>query len=142
MNYGPIEMVVLQGTSYCNLNCSYCYLSEESRRRSKTMSPDTIRAAFRSIFESSLVGDRLRVSWHSGEPFVLKPDYYREAIDIILDECARSGKHAPLVDFDYQTNGTLINEAWIRFLKDHEDKVTLGISCAGPAFLHDRHRRN
>lgn len=142
MNYGPIEMVVLQGTSFCNLNCSYCYLSEESRRRSQSMSAETIRAAFQSIFASSLVGERLRVSWHSGEPFVLKPDYYRKAIEIILDECARSGKNQTLVDFDFQTNGTLISDAWIRFLKDFEDQVTLGISCDGPAFLHDRHRKN
>jgi len=24
---GPIELVVLQGTPFCDLNCSYCYLS-------------------------------------------------------------------------------------------------------------------
>jgi uncharacterized protein len=142
MNYGPIEMVVLQGTSYCNLNCSYCYLSEQSRRRSNRMTPETIRQTFGKIFSSSFLGDRLRVSWHSGEPLVLKPDYYRQAIDIIFDELEKSPHPHTVVDFDFQTNGTLINDAWIAFFKDYENSATLGVSCDGPASLHDRHRRN
>mmetsp|Transcript_31475 Transcript_31475/g.40405 ORF Transcript_31475/g.40405 Transcript_31475/m.40405 type:complete len:400 (-) Transcript_31475:284-1483(-) len=142
MQYGPIEMVVLQGTSYCNLNCSYCYLSEASRRRTNRMSIETIRETFRNLFASDMIGSRLRVSWHSGEPFVLKPAYYREAIETIRDELARSKHINTIVDFDFQTNGTLINSDWISFFQDYAGSVTLGISCDGPASLHDRHRKN
>lgn len=140
--FGPIEMVVLQGTSYCNLNCSYCYLSEESRRHSGTMTLATIQRAFEEITSSPFTGSRLRVSWHSGEPLVLKPDYYRAAIETVLN--VRDGSPRPdlVIDFDFQTNATLINAAWIEFFKEYEGLVTLGVSCDGPAELHDRHRKN
>ena len=142
MTYGPIEMVVLQGTSYCNLNCNYCYLSEASRRNSQSMSIETIEAAFRAIFDSPFLGRKLRVSWHSGEPFVMKPAYYREAIETIDNLRRNSSREDLHVDFDFQTNGTLVNDAWISFFKEYDGRATLGISCDGPAALHDRHRKN
>ncbi|KJS38586.1 MAG: hypothetical protein VR74_05300 [Hyphomonas sp. BRH_c22] len=142
MTYGPIEMVVLQGTSYCNLNCNYCYLSEASRRDARSMSIDTIEAAFRAILKSQFLGHKLRVSWHSGEPFVMKSAYYRQAITAIDALVRNSSREDLQVDFDFQTNGTLVNDAWVSFFKEYEGRATLGISCDGPAALHDRHRKN
>ena len=65
---GPVEMVVLQGTPFCNLNCSYCYLSEASRRNKATMDMPTIRTVFDKLLSSRYVDAALNVSWHSGEP--------------------------------------------------------------------------
>lgn len=31
--FGPIGLVVVQSTSLCNLDCSYCYLPERQRRQ-------------------------------------------------------------------------------------------------------------
>jgi uncharacterized protein len=135
-------MVVLQGTAFCNLNCSYCYLSEESRRNKATMATSTIRAIFDRIFESRFVGRALRVSWHSGEPLVLKPAYYREAVDTILEAATAGSTPDVDVTFDIQTNGTLVNRDWCDLLKAYEGRFALGISCDGPASLHDKYRRN
>lgn len=138
----PVEMVVLQGTSFCNLNCSYCYLSEASRKNTAKMEIATLRTLFERILYSGHLGESLRVSWHSGEPFVLKPAYYREAIGTIL--AIRDAALGPNFDiqFDFQTNGTLIDQRWCDFLKEFEDIVSIGISCDGPAYLHDAHRRS
>ena len=138
---GPVEMVVLQGTPFCNLNCSYCYLSEASRRNKATMDMPTIRTVFDKLFWSRYVDAALNVSWHSGEPLVLKPAYYRDAMNVILEiaEQTRSGDFD--VRFDIQSNGTLINDEWCRLFTDFGDRFAIGISCDGPAFLHDRQRR-
>ena len=32
LSFDVIDLVVLQGTPFCNLNCSSCYLTEASRR--------------------------------------------------------------------------------------------------------------
>lgn len=106
------------------------------------MTPETIRTTFRNIFNSPFLGDKLRVSWHSGEPLVLKPSYYRDAIRIILEECQSSPRSDLIVDFDFQTNATLINNEWIAFFREFDGVVTLGISCDGPSSLHDLYRRN
>jgi uncharacterized protein len=39
-----------------------------------------------------------------------------------------------------QTNGTLLDDAWVDLLARHD--VRLGVSCDGPAEVHDRQRVN
>ncbi len=140
--FGPIEMVVLQGTSFCNLNCSYCYLSEASRRNKATMPLSRILALFERIFSSRFLGKGLRVTWHAGEPLVLPTDYYRAAMDGIL--AIRDRLLGPDFDvqFDLQTNGTLVDQDWCDLFIEYAAVFTLGVSCDGPSLLHDRHRRN
>ena len=43
------------------------------------------------------------------------------------------------VTHSFQTNGTLIDEAWCKFFS--EEHVNLGVSIDGPQRLHDRNRR-
>ncbi|MFC6670938.1 radical SAM protein [Marinobacterium aestuariivivens] len=140
---GPVEMVVLQGTGFCNLNCDYCYLSEESRHNKAKMPLSTILTTFEKLLASSCLdlADQLRVSWHSGEPLVLSPAYYRAAMEGILELQAKHGYTSPSITFDIQTNGTLINQEWCNLLKEYRYYLSIGISCDGPAFLHDRHRK-
>jgi uncharacterized protein len=42
------------------------------------------------------------------------------------------------VTHSFQTNGTLINEAWCEFFA--ADRVNIGVSIDGPQRLHDRNR--
>ena len=37
---GPLELLVLQPTPFCNINCSYCYLPD--RQSTRRMTPDTL----------------------------------------------------------------------------------------------------
>jgi len=46
------------------------------------------------------------------------------------------------IRFDIQTNGTLISQEWCDFFKVYEDVLSIGVSCDGPSFLHDAHRKN
>jgi uncharacterized protein len=106
------------------------------------MSLETIRAVFQTLLTSSFVRERMRVSWHSGEPLVLPASYYREAIETVLAIRDRVLGREFDIQFDIQTNGTLISEAWCELLVEHRDVLSIGVSCDGPASLHDRHRRN
>src|ERR1700730_7838442 len=135
-----IQMVLLQTTTSCNLNCSYCYLSEESRRSKLSFPVTSVRDLFTNIFTSSYVGHRIVVCWHSGEPLLLKPSYYDESIEIITEVAKQYCAPDFSIRFDMQTNGTLIDEAWCEFFLRHRDRFDLGVSCDGPAILHDAHR--
>ncbi len=77
--------------------------------------------------------DRVVFNWHGGEPALLGLDFFRKAIDI-----QRKYAGAMRVDNDLQTNGTLLDESWCRFLKEHNFRV--GLSIDGPKDLHDRFR--
>jgi uncharacterized protein len=137
-----IDLVVLQGTPFCNLDCTYCDLSRESRRTRIVMDPELVERSFQQIFESPFVGNALTVIWHSGEPLTLPISYYDEMIERIFAIRTTCGRDDVDLRFDIQTNGVLINEDWCNFFVRHAAHLDLGISCDGPAEMHDAFRRN
>jgi uncharacterized protein len=130
---GVLELLVVQATPFCNLDCDYCYLPDRGNRH--RMSERTLQALFRRVFESPFLGSRLTVVWHSGEPLILPVEYYRKAFAIAEEF---KPKHVDL-SHSIQTNGTLISEEWAAFILDTRTRI--GVSIDGPCELHDRHRR-
>lgn len=136
------ELIVLQGTSFCNLNCSYCDLSVESRKRRDVMAPDLLERIFHELFSGDRLADEAKVIWHSGEPLTLPPAYYDDAIARIEALKSRFARPGLALRYDIQTNGVLIDDAWCDLFTRHRHHLGIGISCDGPAFLHDAYRRN
>ena len=66
------ELLVLQPTPFCNINCTYCYLPARTDRR--RMSAAVLDATFRGVLQSRFVRNELTVVWHAGEPLALPPD--------------------------------------------------------------------
>jgi uncharacterized protein len=137
----PVELVVLQGTSFCNLNCKYCDLSVDSRRTRLVMEPSLMERFFSELFQSRRTGNEITILWHSGEPLTLPPSYYDRAIDLLLKLHDTYAADISL-RFGIQTNGVLINDEWCRFFKRHESRLNLGVSCDGPSDLHNLFRVN
>src|SRR5215472_5641539 len=127
-----IELLVIQPTPFCNINCSYCYLPD--RRSKAVVSKETLSNLFAEVFASGWVRDGLSVVWHAGEPMVLPVEFYRDAFRTIhaLKPAGVSISHS------FQTNGMLIDDAWCDFLL--AEQVGIGVSIDGPRHLHDRHR--
>jgi uncharacterized protein len=130
---GPLELLVLQPTPFCNINCSYCYLPD--RQSTKQMSLQTLEQTFAWVFASGLVRESFVLLWHAGEPLVVPPAFYEQAIDLL----ARHNRPGVSVYHALQTNATLIDADWCRFFVEND--LHPGVSVDGPAFLHDRHRR-
>ncbi len=130
---GPLELLVIQPTPFCNINCSYCYLPD--RQNTRRMSPRTLEFAFDWVFASGLVRQPFTLLWHAGEPLVLPPAFYDGAAELL----ARHDPDGALVTHSFQTNGTLIDADWCELICRRNFHV--GVSVDGPAFLHDRCRR-
>jgi uncharacterized protein len=128
-----LRLLVLQPTPFCNIDCSYCYLS--NRKSTATMSLETLDSACRRVFESPLLDRQLEVAWHGGEPLTVPLAWYEEAMALVAERCpsALQLKHR------FQTNGLLLNEGWARFFA--RTGATIGLSIDGPAHLHDASRR-
>jgi uncharacterized protein len=129
-----IQQLIIQPSSGCNLNCSYCYV--QNRRDHSQMNKATIEAIASKIVGSKLVSGEVDVIWHAGEPLLVGIDFYQRAIDLMRSH-SRSGLS---VRHFIQTNGTRLDEAWCRFFADHQFYV--GLSLDGPDFIHDRSRRS
>ena len=125
--------VYFNPTERCNLNCSYCYIPEEMRRRGKQMDKATVFAALErlhSYFSGHMPPERLpQVIFHGAEPLLA-----REAIFAAIEEFGDRFR------FGVQTNATLLDDEAISFLTARE--VGIGLSLDGPvAEVADRTRR-
>lgn len=133
-NAGPLYLLVVQPTPFCNIDCDYCYL--RNRTDKHVMSQSTLETLLRKVFASPYVPDKgFTLVWHAGEPLVLPVSYYRDALNILRQQNRRD---LP-VRFSFQTNGTLIDQEWCAFFK--EANASVGVSLDGPRELHDRHRK-
>ena len=127
-----IDIVVVQPTPFCNINCSYCYLPQ---RNDKTvMQQSTVRVLFEQVFASGWANEDLTVIWHAGEPLVVPPAFYESAFQTIAAACPATVR----VRHSIQTNGMLLSTEWCALFKRWH--VVVGLSIDGPRRFNDAHR--
>ena len=79
---GPLSLLVVQPTPFCNIDCDYCYLPQRNMRA--IIQTETLERLFASVFASSILASRgFSLVWHAGEPLVLPVDFYRQANEIL-----------------------------------------------------------
>ncbi len=121
--------VVVQPTSLCNLNCSYCYVPyrDEDRR----MQPAVMERLAESLAALPRHENPVFVLWHSGEPLAVGVKHM-ESLFAPLRELVASGQVAHRI----QTNGTLIDDRWCEFFV--ENNCELAVSLDGPPAANAR----
>jgi uncharacterized protein len=123
--------------SRCNLDCLYCYYRNKEDlygAGEPARMSDQILEAYIVQHIAASPAPVIRFSWHGGEPTVLGLDYFRKI-------AALQRKHQPpgrRITNGMQTNGTLLDEDWCRFLA--AEGFGVGLSLDGPQELHDPYR--
>jgi uncharacterized protein len=120
----------------CNLDCGYCFYSEK-----KVLFPeshdfrmsDKVLEAYVSKYVSSQVVPEVQFVWQGGEPTLTGLEFFKKAVEI-QKRYAGTKKISNFL----QTNGTLLDDTWCKFLK--ANGFLVGISMDGPAWIHDRYR--
>jgi uncharacterized protein len=110
--------VIMQPTTLCNLDCTYCYLPHRAADRRMPM--EVACAVAETVNEWAARVPRFSVVWHGGEPLAAG----REHLGALMS--AFEG-----VEHHVQTNATLIDDAWCEFFAARE--VRIGLSIDGPA---------
>ena len=116
----------------CNLECSYCYAQQgRSGGGPRAMSPETLRAALEKLIpeETSLL-----VSFFGGEP-LLELDLLHAAVAWGNTLGTERGTR---LRYALTTNGTLLDEARLEFIKHHISHVA--VSLDGEPALTDASR--
>jgi uncharacterized protein len=126
-------LLVIQPTPFCNIDCSYCYLPHRTNK--KRMALELAEQVFERLFKFPTIRDGVGIVWHAGEPMVLPVDYYEDMFALIQ---RLAGSRLEILH-SFQTNGTLITDAWCDFIGKW--KVNLGLSIDGPAEFHDLNRK-
>jgi len=127
-SYGPPYFFIMNMTNDCNLRCRYCYADAGSSRAK--MRIDTAM----NIIQQGLLlpSKRLHILFHGGEPLL--------NLDCITEICNRvQTLHTDKrITFAIQTNGTLLNDDTVAFLK--EAHINVGLSFDGCSEAHNRLR--
>lgn len=132
-----IEMVIIQPTPFCNIDCSYCYLPDRSNNH--VIAQSTVEKLFTELFASGWTNPEITVLWHAGEPLAAPIAFYRQAFATIERLRPKGGPWPIMVKHSFQTNGMLIDAEWCDLFR--EWNVGIGVSIDGPRALHDAHRR-
>jgi uncharacterized protein len=123
--------------SLCNLGCHYCYYLKKEHLYPKGESfrmPDDILEEYIIQHIDASPGSVINFSWHGGEPTILGLGYFRK---ITALQRKHQPPHRQIIN-GIQTNGTLLDEDWCRFLA--AEGFTVGISLDGPQEMHDCYR--
>ena len=127
-------LLVIQGTGFCNLDCSYCYLP--NRDKTASIKIDAIDKIVERIKEWPAKPSEISVVWHAGEPLVLPINFYKEVFSRFSSLTSESLR----ISHNIQTNATLITSKWAEFFLEHE--VQIGVSIDGPEHIHNFARKH
>jgi uncharacterized protein len=133
----PYQIFAKPIGAVCNLHCDYCYYLKKQSLYPDENSfrmPDDILEEYILQHIQTSPDPVINFSWHGGEPTLLGLDYFQKIVQL-------QRKHQPSrrqIINGIQTNGTLIDEDWCRFLA--AERFAVGISLDGPQELHDTYR--
>ena len=121
----------------CNMACKYCYYLEKHDLYPESTvfrMPDDLLEAYIVQHISASSGPVIFFSWHGGEPTMAGLQFFKRMVRL-------QQKHVPencRIVNGLQTNGTLLNHEWCRFLK--KENFVVGISLDGPEKFHSLNR--
>ena len=133
----PFHIMAKPHGPICNLDCTYCYYLEKenlyaAKGRDYRMS-DTVLESYIRQYIQSQPAQHVSFAWQGGEPTLLGVPFFERVLE--LQKKYADGK---LIDNAFQTNGTLLDDAWGEFLA--RNKFLIGLSIDGPAEIHDAYR--
>jgi uncharacterized protein len=134
----PLSAFVVKVAGRCNIDCDYCFMyhgeDQSWVRRPKIMSTVTATAVAACIRQHVEVHGipRVQIALHGGEPLMLGRERVTEIVRIFREAIPC------VVEIGVQTNGTLIDEAWVRLFD--QLGISVGLSLDGPKAVNDLHR--
>lgn len=132
--------VIFKVAERCNIDCTYCYyfhLGDSSAlERPRIVSAEVVSALGDWIVDGcrELGIPRVRIAFHGGEPMLVPPARFHAMCDVLRS------KISPVADlgFAIQTNGTILNDAWLAMFTEFD--IAVGVSIDGDRVAHDRYR--
>ncbi|MBN1553315.1 MAG: anaerobic sulfatase maturase [Phycisphaerae bacterium] len=134
----PFNIMAKPVCGECNLDCTYCYYTDKRGElypevAHPRMSDEVLESYTKQYLQSQ---SQCVFGWQGGEPLLAGLEFFQRAVEL-QKQYRRPGQ---VVENALQTNGTLLNDEWCRFLA--AEKFLVGVSIDGPPRLHDTYRRD
>ncbi len=124
--------------SACNMACRYCYYLEKKKfypEAGKQFMSEATLEEFIKQYIAAQTTPEVMFTWHGGEATIRPLEFYRKAVE--LQKRYAGGRR---IENCLQTNATLLNDEWCRFLRN--EGWLVGVSIDGPQEFHDEYRLN
>lgn len=134
----PLSAMFKTVSTDCNLDCSYCYYREsaEGSRLRRRTDLSLLEALIPQYMEYVADAHRASLNWQGGEPTLAGLDFFQRVMELE----AHAARPPTTISNALQTNATLLDDAWGRFLGTYNFLV--GVSLDGPEAIHDLARRD
>ena len=132
----PFHLMAKPAGPVCNLRCRYCFYREKEAffpGEKALFMPEEVLEAYTREYIRSQPGSSVLFEWQGGEPALAGLDFFRKALE--FQKKYNQGKE---ISNSFQTNGTLLDEAWCAFLS--RNRFLVGLSLDGPEAVHDAFR--
>lgn len=117
-------------TNECTLDCSYCYIHKCKGKMSFSTAKEAVDKMLDTCRENNC--DQLVIRFAGGEP-MMAFDMLKKVVEYV-----HSTRGEIKVRFAILTNGTIVNEEFIKFIKS--ENIKLGISLDGIGKYNDKNR--
>ena len=121
----------------CNLDCEYCFFLSKDQLYPGSgfrMEPHVHEAYIGQLLAAHEGAPEVVVAFQGGEPTLMGLDFFRQTLEL-ENRLRRPGQR---ILNTIQTNGTLLDDEWGAFLREHDFLV--GLSIDGPRAMHDAYR--
>ena len=137
---GPATWLLVKVAARCNIDCTYCYWFRDPEvLRAPKLLPDDLADLLMVRLRTHIARHQLKsfkLVLHGGEPLLWGRDRFRRLAIACADASAALDCEVKLA---VTTNGVLVDDDWVRLLREFDFSVT--VSLDGPAHIHDRRRR-
>ncbi len=120
----------------CNLDCGYCFYLEKDAlhgQRERTRMSDEVLEAYVRRYIAAQSTPEVEFTWQGGEPTLMGLEFFQRAVAL-----QRRHGGEKTIRNTLQTNGTLLNDEWGRFLA--REKFLVGLSLDGEREINDAAR--
>lgn len=131
-----ISVLIKPASSYCNLNCNYCFYKDVSsfrERKPSKISHENIIIMIKNIFTGLSEKSNVNIIFQGGEPTIANLKFFE---DFIVGVNKYRGSHQ--VNYSIQTNGLTINDDWCKFFL--RENFLVGLSVDVNREVHDNYR--
>lgn len=134
----PFSLLIKPASADCNLRCSYCFYLPKSRLYSESETHRMSGEVLERLVSSYMKTDQPRYvfGWQGGEPTLMGRDFFENVVQLQQEY----GDKGAIVNNGLQTNATMINAAFAKFLGMY--KFLVGVSLDGPPDIHDHYRKD
>lgn len=137
-----LQLLIKPASSDCNLRCRYCFYMDESNNRDIAsygrMSKETAEILIRKALDAA--GEECTFGFQGGEPLLAGIAFFEMFTDLVEQINLQKYNNAITIRYILQTNATLLDDEWVKFLKKHHFLV--GVSLDGMRTVNDTNRKD